>query len=65
MKKTLRFWILSLITFAMLGILGSTLLSGYIVTKDRLIENSLENNKVYAQKLAQLSDEAFSSMQAS
>ena len=64
MKKPLRFWILSLITFAMLGILGSTLLSSYLVTKDRLIENSLENNKVYAQKLAQLSNEAFSSMQA-
>ena len=64
MKKTLRFWILSLITFAMLGILGSTLFSSYLVTKDRLIENSLENNKVYAEKLAQLSNEAFSSMQA-
>jgi len=33
------------------------------VTKESLIENSLEQNRVYSMKLAQMSDEAFSYMQ--
>lgn len=61
--KTLRFWILALICFTMLGIIVSTLTSSYYVTKKSLIENSLEQNRVYSMKLAQMTDEVFSSMQ--
>lgn len=62
--KTLRFWILSLICFTMLGIIVSTLTSSYFVTKNSLIENSLEQNRVYSMKLAQMTDEVFSYMQS-
>lgn len=62
MKKTLRFWILTLIVFTMIGIITSMLFSSYIVTKNKLIENTLEQNEVYSLKLAQMSDEVFSSM---
>jgi len=62
--KTLRFWILSLICFTMLGIVVSTLTSSYFVTKQILFENSLEQNRVYSMKLAQMTDEAFSYMQS-
>ena len=61
--KTLRFWIISLICFTIFGIIFSTLISSYFVTKESLIENSLEQNRVYSMKLAQMSDEAFSYMQ--
>lgn len=64
MLKTLRFWILSLICFTMLGIIVSTLTSSYFVTKKSLIENSLEQNRVYSMKLAQMTDEVFSYMQS-
>lgn len=64
MKKTLRFWILTLITFSMIAILSSSLFSSYIVTKKSLIENSLKQNEVYSLKLAQMSEEVFESMQA-
>lgn len=64
MKKTLRFWILTLITFSMIAILSCSLFSSYIVTKKSLIENSLKQNEVYSLKLAQLSEEVFESMQA-
>lgn len=62
--KTLRFWILSLICFTMLGIIVSTLTSSYFVTKKSLIENSLEQNRVYSMKLAHMADEVFSTMQS-
>ncbi|WP_277584307.1 sensor domain-containing diguanylate cyclase [Psychrobacillus antarcticus] len=62
--KTLRFWILSLICFTMFGIIVSTLTSSYYVTKKNLIENSLEQNRVYAMKLAQMTDEVFLNMQS-
>ena len=62
--KTLRFWILSLICFTMLGIIVSTLTSSYFVTKKSLIENSLEQNRVYSMKLAHMTDEVFSYMQS-
>lgn len=47
----------------MLGIIVSTLASSYLVTKKSLVENSLEQNRVYSMKLAQMTDEAFSYMQ--
>ncbi|NYF25480.1 sensor domain-containing diguanylate cyclase [Sporosarcina sp. JAI121] len=62
MIKTLRFWIMLLISFAMIGILSITLLSGYFVTKENLINNSLEINRVYSMKLAQLTEEVFNGM---
>lgn len=61
--RTLRFWILSLICFTMIGIVFSTLTSSYFVTKKILIENSLEQNRVYSMKLAQMTEEVFSSLQ--
>lgn len=63
MLRTLRFWILTLICFTMLGIIVSTLTSSYLVTKKSLIENSLEQNRVYSMKLAQMTNQAFSYMQ--
>ncbi len=60
--KSLRFWILTLITFTMIGILTSALFSGYLVTKKSLIDNSLEQNLVYSKKLAQMSEELFDTM---
>lgn len=64
MIKTLRFWIMLLITFAMIGILSITLLSGYFVTKENLINNTLEMNRVYSMKLSQLTEEVFHGMQS-
>lgn len=65
MKRTLRFWILILTTFTIVGIISSSLFSGYIVTKKSLIEVSLENNKVYSKKLAKMSEKVFKNMQGS
>jgi len=62
MIKTLRFWITLLVSFAMIGILSITLLSGYYVTKESLINNSLEINRVYSMKLARLTEEVFNGM---
>lgn len=64
MIKTLRFWIMLLISFAMIGILSITLLSGYFVTKENLKSNTLEMNRVYSMKLAQLTEEVFKGMQS-
>jgi len=64
MKKTLKFWILTLITFTMVAILSSSFFSSYLVTKKSLIEKSLEQNEMYALKLAQMSEEVFETMQA-
>lgn len=64
MIKTLRFWIMLLVSFAMIGILSITLLSGYYVTKENLINNSLEINRVYSMKLARLTEEVFNGMQS-
>ncbi|MBO0588461.1 sensor domain-containing diguanylate cyclase [Sporosarcina sp. E16_8] len=64
MIKTLRFWITLLVSFAMIGILSITLLSGYYVTKENLINNSLEINRVYSMKLARLTEEVFNGMQS-
>src|SRR6185312_2837047 len=64
MKKTLKFWILTLITFTMVAILSSSFFSSYLVTKNSLIEKSLEQNEMYALKLAQMSEEVFETMQA-
>ncbi|MCZ8532434.1 sensor domain-containing diguanylate cyclase [Psychrobacillus psychrodurans] len=62
--KTLRFWTLSLICFIMFGIIVSTFSSSYFVTKKILVENSLEQNRVYSMKLAHMTDEVFSYMQS-
>ncbi len=64
MIKTLRFWIMLLVSFAMIGILSTTLLSGYYVTKENLINNSLEINRVYSMKLARLTEEVFNGMES-
>jgi len=64
MIKTLRFWITLLTSFAMIGILSITLFSGYYVTKENLINNSLEINRVYSMKLSQLTEEVFKGMQS-
>lgn len=65
MKKTLKFWILTLVSVSMVAILCSSLFSGYLVTKDRLINNSLALNEMYATKLAQMTEEVFKLMQGS
>lgn len=62
MKKTLKFWILTLITFTMIAILSSSFFSSYLVTKKSLIDKSLEQNEMYALKLAQMSEEVFETM---
>lgn len=62
MKKTLKFWILTLITFTMVAILSSSFFSSYLVTKKSLIDKSLEQNEMYALKLAQMSEEVFETM---
>ncbi|TQR13304.1 sensor domain-containing diguanylate cyclase [Psychrobacillus soli] len=64
MNKTLKFWILTLITFTMIAILSSSLFSSYLVTKKSLIEKSLEQNEMYALKLAKMSEEVFKAMEA-
>ncbi|WP_144513168.1 sensor domain-containing diguanylate cyclase [Bacillus sp. FJAT-22090] len=64
MKKTLRFWILTLITFSMIAILTCSLFSSYIVTKKSLIEKSLEQNEVYSLKLSKMTEEVFKALQA-
>ncbi|WP_318616363.1 sensor domain-containing diguanylate cyclase [Sporosarcina sp. YIM B06819] len=64
MIKTLRFWIMLLISFAMIGILSITLFSGYFVTKENLTNNTLEMNRVYSMKLARLTEEVFNGMQS-
>ena len=48
----------------MIGILSITLLSGYYVTKENLINNSLEMNRMYSMKLARLTEEVFNGMQS-
>lgn len=64
MKRTLRFWILTLISFSMVAILTSSLFSSYIVTKKSLIEGSLEQNEVYSLKLSKMTEEVFKALQA-
>ncbi|MEK5037567.1 sensor domain-containing diguanylate cyclase [Sporosarcina sp. FSL K6-3457] len=64
MIKTLRFWIMLLISFAMIGILSIALLSGYFVTKENVVNNNLEINRVYSMKLARLTEEVFNGMQS-
>ncbi|KAA0964848.1 GGDEF domain-containing protein [Sporosarcina sp. ANT_H38] len=64
MIKTLRFWIMFLVSFATIGILSITLFSGYYVTKENLINNSLEINRVYSMKLSRLTEEVFNGMQS-
>jgi len=46
----------------MIGVLTITLFSGYYVTKENLINNSLEINRVYSMKLARLTEEVFNGM---
>ncbi|MFC0559169.1 sensor domain-containing diguanylate cyclase [Halalkalibacter alkalisediminis] len=62
MKKTLSFWIFLLTAFVIVGILCSTLFSAYLVTRENLVNHSLEINRVYSEKLAQVTDEVFTSM---
>ncbi|MFJ5769701.1 diguanylate cyclase [Psychrobacillus sp. NPDC093180] len=64
MNKTLKFWILTLTTFTMIAILSSSLFSSYLVTKNSLIEKSLEQNEMYAMKLGKMSEEVFKAMEA-
>lgn len=62
--KTLRFWILLLISITMIGILGIGLTSAYFVTKDDLIEDSLKVNKEFSEKLATDTGVLFEKMQS-
>ncbi len=62
MKITLRFSIFVLTFSVITGILGTTLFSAYLVTRDNLVTHSLEINRVYSEKLAQITDEVFQSM---
>src|SRR5690606_21579742 len=56
MRLSLRHLILGLALLAVvLTLLGSTL-SGYYMNKQSLINNTLETNRVYAQKLASTTD---------
>jgi len=56
MKLSLRLLILGLaLLTVVLTLLGSTL-SGYFMNKQNLIDNTLETNRVYAQKLASTTD---------
>ncbi|WP_100372137.1 sensor domain-containing diguanylate cyclase [Bacillus sp. FJAT-45037] len=62
MKKSLRFLVFLLVIFTILGILGSTLFAGYLVTKENSITHTEEINRVYSEKLAQVTDQVFIQM---
>ncbi|MFC4410569.1 diguanylate cyclase domain-containing protein [Chungangia koreensis] len=62
--KTLRFWILLLISITMIGLLTIGLTSAYFVTKDNLIEDSLKVNKEFSEKLAHDTNQLFVNMQS-
>lgn len=62
--KTLRFWILLLISITMVGILAIGLASAYFVTKDNLIKDSLKVNKEFSEKLASDTNQLFVNMQS-
>lgn len=64
MIKTLRFWIMLLLTFTMIGILGITSIAGYFVVKENVVDNTLKMNNVFSAKLAQLTEEVFEGMQS-
>ncbi len=64
MIKTLRFWIMLLLTFTMIGILGITSIAGYFVEKENVVDNTLKMNNVFSAKLAQLTEEVFEGMQS-
>ncbi|MCT8139149.1 diguanylate cyclase [Anaerobacillus sp. CMMVII] len=63
MKKRLQFWLLILSLTAVFGILFSTLFASYLVTKDTIIQNTLNVNEVYSHKLAQITDDSFKAME--
>lgn len=65
LKKSLRFWILTLLCLTMFGLLSSTLLVSYFVTKENAINHTMEINRVYSEKLAQITDQSFESMKES
>ncbi|MFC4409927.1 diguanylate cyclase [Chungangia koreensis] len=50
--KTLRFWIILLLSTAIVGIFSITFLSSYFITKKNLINDSLTINKNYAESLS-------------
>lgn len=64
MIKTLRFWIMLLLTFTMIGILSITSIAGYFVEKKNVVDNTLKMNSVYSMRLAQLTEEVFVGMQS-
>ncbi|MDV2682963.1 sensor domain-containing diguanylate cyclase [Alkalihalophilus lindianensis] len=65
MNMSLRFWILLLITFTILGMIASTLFAGYYVSKNNLITHTKEINRVYSEKLAQVTDQSLQAMEES
>lgn len=56
MKVSLKYLIWSLALLSVILTLFSSVSSGYRIAKDTLLENTLETNRVYAQKLAQTTD---------
>lgn len=60
--KTLRFWILSLISVTMLFTVSIGLISAYYVSKKNLIEDSQTVNKEYSEKIAQDTEKLFDNM---
>ena len=60
--KTLRFWILILISFTMICMLGIGLISAYYVIKNNLVNDSQTVNKEYSENKAQNTDKLFNKM---
>jgi len=60
--KTLRFWILLLISVTMLCTVGIGLISAYYVIKNNLVEDSQTVNKEYSERLAQDTEKLFDNM---
>jgi len=59
MKLSLKYLILSAALLSMIFTLFSSISSGYRISQQTLIENTLETNRVYAQKLANTTDVFF------
>ncbi|MFK2824782.1 sensor domain-containing diguanylate cyclase [Bacillus sp. B190/17] len=57
MKISLKYLILLVVLFSVLLTLFSSLYAGYQLERETLIENTLETNRVYAEKLANTTDD--------
>lgn len=61
-RRSIKFLVLFLLTFAMLGTFGGSVISSAIVNKNNLQKNYLIENQYYAQKLADTTDLLFHNM---